>query len=145
MKSLTVLAVVALAAFAAPAYAQFSNPLGSLSAPSVPSVSAPSVPSISSLTSLPSLGSASESNVAGLLEYCVKNNVLSGSDASTAQSDSSALLSQSNTSTSDPGYTSGSSGVLNTGSQAYSLAGGGTSGIEQQVCNEALSHAKSML
>ena len=149
-------AAVMLALDAIPARAQFSNPMGggmsmpsmpSLQAPSAPSIpSASSLPAIPSLSSMPSLSSASPGNIAGLLKYCVQNNYLSGSDASAAQSDEGALVSQDNESNSDSGYASGSDGELNAGGQGYNLGGNGAqSEVTQQVCNQVLSHAKSLL
>lgn len=164
MKIATLIAFTGLTALALaqPARAQFSNPLGSMSAPSMPSVQAPSIsmpslsapsipsasslPSIPSLSSMPSLSSASPSNIAGLLKYCVENNYLSGNDATAAQSDESSLVSQDNVSDSDPGYASGSDGELNAGGQAYNVGGdSGQSEVTQQVCSQVLSHAQSLL
>jgi hypothetical protein len=154
MKPASLIALTALALCAATtARAQFSNPMGSMSMPSLPSApSAPSIPSASSLPSIPSLSSmpslsaVSPSNLAGVLKYCVQNHYLSGSDAQTAQTDQSSLLSQDNISSSDPNYDSGSDGELNAGGQGYNLGGDGEqSEVTQQVCDQALSHAQSLL
>jgi hypothetical protein len=139
------LLAASLIALATPAYAQFSMPTLP-SAPSVPSLSAPSLPSIPSLSDLPSLSSASPGNIAGLLQYCLQNNDLSGDSATSVPSMQSQLLGQANETTASPDYSSGSSGVLDAGNQAYSLANGGAqSAVTQQICNQALSRAKSML
>jgi hypothetical protein len=154
MKPASLIALTALALCACnAARAQFSNPMGSMSMPSLPTApsapsipSASSLPSIPSLSSMPSLSSVSPSNLAGVLKYCVENHYLSGSDAGAAQTDQSSLLSQDNISPSDPNYDSGSEGELNTGGQGYNLGGqSAQSGVTQQICNQALSHAQSLL
>jgi len=155
MKRATLALLLSLAA--TQAHAQFSMPTlpsspmtPSLPAmPSAPSASIPSassLPSIPSLSSMPSLSSVSPSNLAGVLKYCVENHYLSGSDAGTAQTDESSLTSQDNISPSDPSYDSGSDGELNAGGQGYNLGGqSAQSGVTQQICNQALSHAQSLL
>jgi hypothetical protein len=101
--------------------------------------------------SLPSVSSASPSNLAGLLQYCVQNNYLSGGSADAASSAKESLLSKFTGSSSDPtsntGFTSGNNGVLDTGNgQSTTLGGSGIKAqITQKVCSEVLSHAKSML
>jgi hypothetical protein len=95
---------------------------------------------------MPSLSSVSPGNLAGVLKYCVQNHYLSGSDAQSAQTDQSSLLSQDNISPADPSYDSGSDGELNAGGQGYNLGGDGAqSDVTQQVCDQALSHAQSLL
>ena len=101
--------------------------------------------------SLPSVSSASPTNLAGLLQYCVQNNYLSGGSADAASSAKESLLSKFTGSSSDPtsntGFTSGNNGVLDTGNgQSTTLGGSGIKAqITQKVCSEVLSHAKSML
>ena len=101
--------------------------------------------------SLPSVSSASPTNRAGLLQYCVQNNYLSGGSADAASSAKESLLSKFTGSSSDPtsntGFTSGNNGVLDTGNgQSTTLGGSGIKAqITQKVCSEVLSHAKSML
>ena len=90
---------------------------------------------------LPSLSSASTGNVAGILSYCVQNNDLQGSAATTTLD----ALTHKNGVTSSSAYTAGQQGQLETGSgQSFSL-----SGVQQQVktkvCGMALEHAKSLL
>jgi hypothetical protein len=100
---------------------------------------------------MPSLGSASPTNIAGLLQYCVQNNDLSGSDASAATSTQQSLLSKVTGSSSDPtsdsSFTSGASGMLDTGDgKTTSLGGSGVQAeVTQKVCSQVLSHAKSLL
>jgi len=95
---------------------------------------------------LPSVAQASPSNTAGVLQYCVRNNYLSGGSASSLKD---SLLSKVNGSGQhdDAGFKAGNNGLLQTGNgQNFSLSG---SGIKQQmthkVCDMVLQHAKSLL
>jgi hypothetical protein len=96
------------------------------------------------LGSLPS--ASSSSNVAGLLEYCAKNNYLNA-DAATQVKDKLLGKLPGNTTTSDSGYKDGAKGIL-TGSDGKSLDLSG-SGIKEkvtkQVCDKVLSQGKSLL
>lgn len=98
--------------------------------------------------SLPSVGQASTSNTAGVLQYCVRNNYLSGGSAGSIKDSIVSKITGSGQGTNDSGYKAGSSGLLQTGGgQSYSLGGG--DGIKQQVthkvCDLVLQHAKSLL
>ncbi|MBD9677893.1 DUF2501 domain-containing protein [Pseudomonas sp. PDM18] len=97
------------------------------------------------LGSLPS-ASSSSSNVAGLLEYCAKNNYLNA-NAATQVKDKLLGKLPGNTTTSDSGYKDGAKGIL-TGSDGKSLDLSG-SGIKEkvtkQVCDKVLSQGKSLL
>jgi hypothetical protein len=100
-----------------------------------------------------SMQSGSMGNVAGLLQYCVKNNYLGG--ASGASGIQNQLLGkmhgQSNTPpTSDPGYTSGANGILQGGNgktMDLSSVGGGSSDMKSKittkVCDSVLKQGKS--
>ncbi|WP_331000159.1 YjjA family protein [Acetobacter garciniae] len=90
---------------------------------------------------LPNVSSASSGNIAGVLSYCVQNNYLSGSGATSALS---GLTSKAGlTSSSD--YTSGQKGQLLTGeSNPFSLSTL-KSGLKQKVCNMVLSRAQNLL
>jgi len=97
------------------------------------------------LGSLPS-ASSSSSNVAGLLEYCAKNNYLNA-DAATQVKDKLLGKLPGTTTTSDSGYKDGAKGIL-TGSDGKTLDLSG-SGIKEkvtkQVCDKVLSQGKSLL
>jgi hypothetical protein len=100
-----------------------------------------------------SMQSGSMGNVAGLLQYCVKNNYLGG--ASGASGIQNQLLGkmhgQSNAApTSDPGYMSGAKGILqgsNGKSMDLSNVGGGSSDMKSKittkVCDTVLKQGKS--
>jgi hypothetical protein len=97
---------------------------------------------------LPSVGSASPNNLAGLLQFCVQNNYLGGTDASSVQS---SLLSKYDGSAQPPeqnsSFASGASGILNTGNgQSTTLGGSGIKAqITKKVCDMVLKHAQSQL
>ncbi|MFT9015802.1 MAG: YjjA family protein [Acetobacter sp.] len=90
---------------------------------------------------LPNLSSASSGNIAGVLSYCVQNNYLSGSGATSALS---GLTSKAGlTSSSD--YTAGQNGQLLTGeSNPFSLSTL-KSGLKQKVCSMVLNRAQNLL
>ncbi|WP_028225266.1 DUF2501 domain-containing protein [Paraburkholderia ferrariae] len=93
-----------------------------------------------------SLSSNSLGNVTGLLQYCIKNNYLSGSSAGSVKD---SLLSKlpGGENTTDSGYTQGSNGILtaSNGSQVDLSGGGLKEAATRQVCDKILSQAKSML
>ena len=97
-------------------------------------------------SAIPSVNQASPSNLAGVLQYCMKNNYLSSGSASSVES---SLLSKStgSSNTHDSSFTSGSNGILQGGSgQNFSLGGGGIKQqITQKVCDMALQHGSSLL
>lgn len=98
--------------------------------------------------SLQSLTSSSTGNVAGVLEFCIKNNYLAGGGASSVKDSlMSKLPGGSSASSSDSGYTDGSKGILNSGDgKQLDLSGGGLKQqITKQVCDKILAQGKSML
>jgi hypothetical protein len=96
-------------------------------------------------SSLQSLTSSSTGNVAGVLEFCIKNNYLGGSASSVKDGLMSKLPGGS--SSSDSGYTDGAKGILNSGSGTQvDLSGGGLKEqITKQVCDKILAQGKSLL
>jgi len=95
--------------------------------------------------SMQSLTSSSTGNVAGVLEFCVKNNYLGGSASSVKDSLMSKLPGGS--SSSDSGYTDGAKGILHSGSGSQlDLSGSGMKEqITKQVCDKILAQGKSLL
>jgi hypothetical protein len=93
-----------------------------------------------------SLNSGSIGNVAGLLEFCIRNNYL-GSDA--AASVKNGLMSKlpGGAPASDPGYRSGARGILTSSDgKRFDLSGGGLKEqVTRQVCDRILSQGKSLL
>jgi hypothetical protein len=93
---------------------------------------------------LPPVSQAGAGNTAGVLQYCIKNNYLSGGSAASVKN---SLMSKVSGSSRDSGFSAGNNGVLQTGNgQSYSLGGGGLKAqATHKVCDMVLQHAKSML
>ncbi len=96
------------------------------------------------LPSLGSLTSGSTGNVAGVLEFCLKNNYLGG--ASGAASVKDKLLGKlGGTPSSDAGYSDGARGLL-TGSNGSTFdLSSVKEQITKQACDKILSQGKSLL
>jgi Protein of unknown function (DUF2501) len=96
---------------------------------------------------MPSMGQAAPSNVAGVLQYCIKNKYLGGGGASSVKDSLMSKVTGSGKGTNDSGFQEGSRGMLQTGNgQSYGLGGGGIKDqITQKVCDQVLQHAKSLL
>ncbi|MGB8421875.1 DUF2501 domain-containing protein [Paraburkholderia sp.] len=95
-----------------------------------------------------SLTSGSTGNVAGVLEFCIKNNYLSGNSASSVKDSlMSKLPGGSSSASSDSGYANGAKGILSSGSgQQLDLSGGGLKEeATKQVCDKILAQGKSLL
>ncbi|ELW9446648.1 DUF2501 domain-containing protein [Burkholderia cenocepacia] len=105
------------------------------------------------LGNLGGLGGAltgSTGNVAGLLQFCIQNNYLGGATGSGASSVKDALLGKlggTASASSDSGYTSGASGILDAGNGSkLDLSGGGLKQqVTKQICDKVLTQAKSLL
>jgi hypothetical protein len=94
--------------------------------------------------SMDSLTSSGTGNVAGVLQFCVKNNYLGG-DASSVKDGLMSKLGGS--ASSDSGYTDGSKGILDSGNgKKVDLSGGGLKEqLTKQICDKILAQGKSML
>ncbi|MFM0043395.1 YjjA family protein [Paraburkholderia sediminicola] len=107
-----------------------------------------SLGSMGSALSGQSLTSGSTSNVAGVLEFCIKNNYVSDSGASSVKDSlMSKLPGGSSAASSDSGYTNGAKGILSSSSgQQLDLSGGGLKQqATKQICDKILAQGKSML
>lgn len=94
---------------------------------------------------VPSVNQASPSNIAGVLQYCVQNNYVSGGSASSVK-DSLVNKVTGNGRAPDSQFQQGSNGVLDTGNGSnFSLGGGIKEPVTKKVCDLAVSHAKSLL
>jgi hypothetical protein len=103
---------------------------------------------MSSALSGQSLTSGSTGNVAGVLQFCIKNNYLSDSSASSVKDSLTSKLTGSGSSpSSDSGYADGAKGILKSSSgQQVDLSGGGLKQeVTKQVCDKILAQGKSML
>jgi len=96
--------------------------------------------------SLQSLSSGSTGNVAGVLEFCIKNNYLEGTSASSVK-DSLMQKLPGGSPSSDSGYTEGAKGLLVGGDgKQVDLSGGGLKQqMTKQVCDKILAQGKSLL
>ncbi len=94
-----------------------------------------------------SLTSGSTSNVAGVLQFCIKNNYLSGNSASTVKDSLMSKLGGSSAASSDSGYTDGANGLLKSGDgKQLDLSGSGLKQqVTKQVCDKILAQGKSLL
>ena len=94
-----------------------------------------------------SMASGSLGNMAGVIEYCLKNNYLSGGDASSVKDKLMGKLGGSDKPAADPGYVAGSQGIL-TGSDGnkMDLTGGGLKQeVTRKACDFVLKQGKSMI
>lgn len=93
-----------------------------------------------------SITSGSMGNVAGLLEFCIKNNYLGGNRAASVKDALTSKL-PGGSSSSDSGYTSGARGILSSSDgQQLDLSGGGLKDkVTKQICDKVLDQGKSML
>lgn len=93
-----------------------------------------------------SMTAGSTGNVAGILEFCIRNNYLKGNAASGIKD---ALMGKlpGGSAKSDSGYGDGARGILNSaGGGKLDLGGGGLKAeVTRQVCDRVLSQAKSLL
>jgi len=92
-----------------------------------------------------SITSGSTGNVAGVLEFCIKNNFLGGKDASSVKDKLMGKLGGS--SETDNGYQDGAKGLLkgSDGKQLDLSGSGMKANITKQVCSTVLSQGKSLL
>ena len=92
-----------------------------------------------------SLTSGSTGNVAGVLEYCIKNNYLSGNSASAVKNSLMSKL-PGGSSSSDKNYSDGSKGILNSSNgNSLDLSGGFKEQVTKQICDKILAQGKSLL
>jgi hypothetical protein len=93
-----------------------------------------------------SVSSGNSSNVAGVLQFCIKNNYLSGNSASSVKDSLMSKL-PGGASNSNSNYTDGASGILDTGSgQKLNLGGDGVKQqLTKQICDKILEQGKSLL
>ncbi len=136
MRHFKYLIVVAACGFGAPVFAQSMPGMGG----SMSNMAGSMMGGSGAGSMLPSLSSSSTGNVAGVLSYCVKNNIVQGASASSALS---SLTGQSGV-TSSSGYQAGEQGNIQSGSGNFSLSGA-SSQIKTKACNMVLQHAQSLL
>ena len=101
---------------------------------------------LSGVLSGQSMTAGSTGNVAGILEFCIRNNYLKGNAASGVKDALMGKLPGASTK-SDSGYGDGAKGILNSaGGDKVDLGGGGLKAeVTRKVCDAVLSQAKSLL
>jgi hypothetical protein len=95
-----------------------------------------------------SLTSGSTGNIAGVLEFCIKNNYISGDSASSVKDSlMSKLPGGSSSASSDSGYADGAKGILSgSNGKQLDLSGGGLKEqATKQICDKILAQGKSLL
>lgn len=99
-------------------------------------------------TNLGSLASGSAGNAAGILQFCIGNNYLTGNAASSMKDRLVSKIGGADAAQQDTGYTSGTQGNL-IGRDGKSLditkMGSLESNLTQQACSAVLEHASSLL
>ncbi|HBZ08215.1 MAG TPA: hypothetical protein DEP03_18255 [Massilia sp.] len=89
--------------------------------------------------------SGSMGNVAGLLQYCIGNNYLSGEGASSVKDQLMGKL-PAGSENKDPGYSDGRKGLLHgSNGNMLNLGGGLTAEVTKKACDTVLAQAKSFL
>ncbi|KQR84228.1 DUF2501 domain-containing protein [Sphingomonas sp. Leaf343] len=90
---------------------------------------------------LPQLGAIGAGNAAGLLGYCVKNNVLGGANASGILGKLAGQQGVANS----PGFLAGQRGTVQTGGDEGLSLASLKGRVKTQVCNQVLKRAQSFL
>jgi Protein of unknown function (DUF2501) len=95
---------------------------------------------------MPSVSQASPSNVAGVLQYCVRNNYLGGGSAASVK-DSLVNKVGGGGHSNDSGFMAGNNGMLQSGGgHSFGLGGEGLKAqVTRKVCDQVLQRGKSML
>ncbi|MNV15285.1 DUF2501 domain-containing protein [Achromobacter deleyi] len=131
--AVTAAALVATQCFAVAAHAQWLDAVKGQMGGSLPSSS---------------LSPATAGNAAGVLEFCMKNNYLSGGDAQALKDKLMGKVSGgSSQAKSDSGYLAGVQGMLNgSDGKSVDLSGGGLKEeLTRKACDQVLKHGKSFL
>lgn len=91
-----------------------------------------------------SMTAGSTGNVAGVLQFCIKNNYLDGNAASSVKDRVMGKLS--GKPSSDEGYSEGEKGILSSSDgKKLDLSGGGLKAkVTKQVCDQILAQGKSL-
>jgi hypothetical protein len=94
---------------------------------------------------LPSIGGNTANNAAGVLQYCIKNNYLSGSGAEGVKDSLLSKVGLGGKEKQDSGYRNGAKGILS-GSDGSSFdLGKVKSNVKEKACDYVLNNAKSLL
>ena len=100
-------------------------------------------------SSMTSMVSDNAGNAAGVIQFCIKNNYLSGGAASTMKDQLLGKVGASNETADDNAdYANGAKGMLSTGhghTMDLANAGGLQKSLTKKACESVLDHAKSFL
>ena len=110
--------------------------------------SAQDLGALKSLGGMSSMSSGSAGNAAGIIEFCVKNNYLSGDAASSMKDKLLGKIGGGDKADQDPGYVDGAKGMLTGGDgKTMNLAdmGGLKKKVTKKACESVLTHSKSLL
>jgi hypothetical protein len=142
--SLLAVPLLAVAVTGTQARAQLLNTLRSATGSGQGSALNSALSGIGGLSSS-SLGSASTSNIAGVLQYCVQNNFLGGGSATSVKDALVKKVEGSGGATSSQ-FTEGSQGILQAGGKNVQLGGNSLKQqVTKRVCSEVLKRAQSLL
>lgn len=95
--------------------------------------------------SLPALGSASTGNVAGVLEFCMKNNYLGANGVSGIKDKLLGKLGGQKQAAADPSYSDGLKGIVGGGSGGKLDLSSMRKQVTEKACDKVLEYGKSML
>lgn len=128
---------------AAPAHAQLGDLLKQ--GQSASSSGGGGLPDLGGALSGKSILSGSTGNVAGVLQFCIRNNYLDGNAASSVKDRLMGKLS--GKPSADKGYNDGEKGILSSsdGSKLDLTGGGLKAKVTRQVCDQILAQGKSLL
>lgn len=95
---------------------------------------------------LPSLAGAGTDNVAGLLQFCIKNNYLSGNAVENVKDKLLGSLGGEKKAESNPGFMNGLQGKVLGSDGSVDLGGGGfKEELTRKACDQVLQHAGSLI
>ena len=96
-----------------------------------------------------SLMPGSAGNAAGLLQFCIANNYLTGSSATSMRDQLTSKIGGTDAANSDSGYNAGSQGIVtgSNGQQSFDISKMGSleNNLRQQACSTILQNASSLL
>lgn len=115
--------------------------LVTLAAATASSAQMPSIPGLGGIGGLPSISGMGMGNAAGVLGYCMKNNLLGGSTNASSVADS--LMKKPGVAGSK-GFAAGNAGTILSGKQSFSL-GSVSDPIKSQACGMVLKQAGKFL
>ena len=93
---------------------------------------------------VPSPAAASSSNIAGLMQYCVRQRLTGGAEAASVKDQLLGKLGGTAKQSGNPGFVEGSKGVLDAQGKSFDLVSL-KSELGQKLCDQVLQRAKALL